>query len=394
MISFGANQIFQGKTTYTCLLFLKNEQQENFKYLEIFDINKWRTRNINTSDYDEIDFNELNDEVWILVPKLLKNTYRSINSQSIPLGELIGNDNIYNGIQTSANDIYVHTPIREDNDFYYFIKDEKEWMIEKAITKPYFKTSTGIGNLNTYRPFIPNSFVIYPYRKTSSGIELILINEIRENYPNAFKYLTNYQEKLSDPERDIQPPPQTPDEWYRYGRHQSLEACDVPAKIVVGVLSQGNKYAIDYHATLISSGGTAGYCMVTLPNDLHYSIYYVQALLNSKYLEWYSALIGEVFRGGYIARGTKVLKKLPIRKIDFTNSSEKELHDTISAIQKKLIQIQGEIDNNVNNERLKIPLQREFDENKRRIDALLKQLYGLGQEDMLIPIISEMYASN
>jgi hypothetical protein len=54
---------------------------------------------------------------------------------------------------------------------------------------------------------------------------------------------------------------------YGYGRHQSLEKCDVPAKIIVGVLSQGNKYAIDYYRTLISSGGTAGYCMITLPDD-------------------------------------------------------------------------------------------------------------------------------
>ena len=94
--------------------------------------------------------------------------------------------------------------------------------------------------------------------------------------------------------------------------------------------------------------------MITLPKNCKYSIYYIQALLNSKYLEWYSALIGEVFRGSYIARGTKVLKKLPIRKIDFDNPREKSLHDSITNTQQRLIEIQSEVDQNQENKRVLI----------------------------------------
>jgi hypothetical protein len=120
---------------------------------------------------------------------------------------------------------------------------------------------------------------------------------------------------LSSPKRDIKPRPKTTNEWHRYGRHQSLDNCGLSQKIIVGVLSVGDKYAIDTYGTLISSGGTAGYCVVALPDDCKYSIYYLQAILNSKYLEWFSALHGEVFRGGYIARGTKVLKNLLLGKL-------------------------------------------------------------------------------
>lgn len=394
IISFGANQIFIDKTTYTCLLFLRKHEQEKVKYLEINDLTKWHIRDIKTNDYDEINVDELSDEVWILIPSLLKNVYQNINSQSTPLGQLIGNENIYNGIQTSANDIYVHTPTSEDENYLYFTKDGRDWKIEKSLTKPYFKTSSGIDNLNTYRSFLPNSFVIYPYKKTASGIDFINIEELKSSYPNAFAYLTTYKSILSDPSRDIKPTPLTPDEWYRYGRHQSLDKCDVPSKIIVGVLSQGNKYAIDYFGTLISSGGTAGYCMITLPDNFQYSIYYIQALLNSKYLEWYSALIGEVFRGGYIARGTKVLKNLPIRVINFEDINEKQLHDKVSLTQEKLINVQREIDRNVSSERILIPLHREFNSLKADLDALLKQLYQLNNDDRLIPLISQIYATN
>lgn len=394
IISFGANQVFHDKTTYTCLLILKKEEQENIRYLEVNSLKNWRIRNIDADAFDSIQFNELDSDGWILVPGDLKPIFEAINNQSETLEDLIGSDNIYNGIQTSANDIYIHSATHEDEDYLFFSKEGIDWKIEKILTRPYFKTSSGVESLYTYRPFSPNSFVIYPYLKNEEKIEFVEIGQLENEFPKAFAYLTHYQDKLNNPKRDIKPTPETSNEWYRYGRHQSLDKCDVPAKIIVGVLSQGDKYAIDYHGTLISSGGTAGYCMITLDYDFPYSIYYIQALLNSKYLEWFSALIGEVFRGGYIARGTKVLKKLPIRVINFGLEYDKDQHDRIARLQKQLIDLQGKIDKNAGNNRELIPLIRQFSHNKSELDGALKTLYKIEESDHLIPLISEIYAVN
>lgn len=394
LISFGANQVFNNKTTYTCLLILKNERQENANYLEISSLKDWKIRKIESTDFKNVNFEDLDNDGWVLMPKALRPIFEIINSQSQSLEDLIGSDNVYNGIQTSANPVYIHSATSDDDKYVYFSKDGKNWQIEKSLTKPYFKTSKGKDNLHTYSPFKPNSFVIYPYLKTRNGIKFITIAKLESEYPYAFAYLKHYQPKLDNSTRDIKPTPETTDEWYRYGRHQSLDKCDVPAKIIVGVLSQGNKYAIDYYGTLISSGGTAGYCMITLPDDSLYSIYYIQALLNSKYLEWYSALIGEVFRGGYIARGTKVLKRLPIRIIDFENKDEKYLHDEIASIQENLIQTNGLITENSGNKRVKIPFVRKFEGLEVQLNTALKKLYNLGEDDNLIPLISKIYATN
>jgi len=394
IISFGANQVFQNKTTYTCLLILKKEKLEQVKYLEVNSLKNWKTRNIGSENFDEFNIDSLEVDGCVLYPSILKPIYTSIVSQSNTLEELIGSENIYNGIQTSANNVYIHSIEKKDKDFLYFTKDGIQWKVEETLTRPYFKTSSGDDNLYTYRPFLPNSFVIYPYLKTKKGIEFVEIDDLKANYPETYNFLNHYKDKLDNDKRDIKPEPETKNEWYRYGRHQSLDKCDVPAKIIVGVLAQGNKYAIDYFGTLISSGGTAGYCMITLPDNFPYSIYYIQALLNSKYLEWFSALIGEVFRGGYIARGTKVLKKLPIKLIDFKNKSEKDIHDKIAKIQKRLIDIQGKIDKSNGNKRLLIPLQRQFDNLKTELDETLKNLYNLGEADSNIPLISEIYATH
>ena len=394
IVSFGANQVFNSKTTYTCLLTLRKEKLSTFQFGEIRNLPQWELRGKNSIKYQTIKTENLNQEVWVLVPSELKSVFDKINTKSVLLENLVGREGIFNGIQTSANAIYICQPTKEDETYYYFEKKGVEWKIEKAITKPYFRTSSGEDNLYTYRPFKPNARVIYPYKPNKSGVDLISLKDIKKKLPAAYEYLQYHKSTLKDPKRNIKPEPQTNSEWHRYGRHQSLDKCGLPEKIVVGVLSAGDKYAIDFHGTLISSGGTAGYCVVALPPDSSYSIYYIQALLNSKYLEWYSALLGEVFRGGYIARGTKVLKRLPIRKIDFDDKEDKAFHDEITKIQKELISKQGELDKNQKDRRTLTKLQREFDALKADLNELLKKLYGLEKDDSMIPLIKETYEAN
>ena len=394
IVSFGANQVFAEKTTYTCLLILNKKPQKTFQYAEVKSLRSWKVRQSGAVKYDSKKTNELDSDVWVLVPPELTTAYNKIISQSIKLADLVGNDNIFNGIQTSANDIYIFTPNKEDKKYYYFTKKDVDYKIEKEITKPYFQTSSGEDNLNTYRTFKPNARVIYPYAHRISGVDIIPLTVIQKNFPLAYDYLQKHKAILNNPKRDIKPEPKTKSEWHRYGRHQSLDSCGLPSKIIVGVLSVGDKYAIDTYGTLISSGGTAGYCVVAVPIDSDYSIYYIQAILNSKYLEWFSALHGEVFRGGYIARGTKVLKNLPIRKIDFTNSKEKAFHDKIVEIQKELIRIYDLIDANAGNKRALTPLQGQFAREKASLEKQLAKLYDLGNDDSLIPLIKELYEAN
>jgi hypothetical protein len=394
IVSFGANQIFTDKTTYTCLLILSKKPHSTFQYSEVKSLKNWQIREAEALKFDVKPTKDLNSDFWVLIPSDLIKPYTNIISQSIKLEDLVGKDNIFNGIQTSANDTYIFTPEKEDSKFYYFKNKKVDYKIEKAFTKPYFKTSKGNSNLNTYRTFKPNSRVLFPYETTKKGVELIPLNTIQKKYPEAYSYLQKHKSILANPKRDLKPVPKTENEWHRYGRSQALDNCSLPSKIIVGVLSQGDKYAIDTYGTLISSGGTAGYCIVALPKTSAYSSYYIQAILNSKYLEWFSAIYGEVFRGGYIARGTKVLKNLPIRKIDFANPTEKALHDEIAESQKELISIFDQIDKNPNNNRVLLPLKAQFAREKEKLDNLLATLYKLGKDDTLIPLIKEIYEAD
>ena len=391
IVSFGANQVFADKTTYTCLLILNKKPQKTFQYAEVKSLNSWKLREDSELKFSTKKTKEFSGDVWTLMSPELETIYNKIINQSISLEKLIGSDNIFNGIQTSATHIYIHKIVKEDEKYFYFSKNEKIWQVEKVLTRPYYQTDKN-DRLYTYRPFKPNSFVIYPYTNNNGNIELVNITDLRDNYPYTYEYLFNFKDVLV--KRDIQPIPKTDDEWYRYGRHQSLDKCEVDTKIVVGILSQNDSYAIDYHKTVLSSGGNAGYAIISYNNEKEYSIYYLQAILNSKYVEWICSLIGSVFRGGYISHGTQVLKKLPIHRIDFNNPEEKALHDKIVETQKELISIYDQIDANAGNKRALTPLQAQFEREKTNLEKLLAQLYDLGEDDLLIPLIKELYEAN
>ena len=397
ILSFGAFQVFSDKSTYTCILVLNKKKNITFRFAEVEDFKAWRVRNRNAVSMSERDASCISEDTWVLCSDEHQALFNMIWKKSAPLSDVVGDDCIFNGIQTSANKVYVFTPTRADKKYYYFVGTNKRtYKIEKNVTKPYFQTVQGEDNLTSFRSFEPNARVIFPYTRAKGGkLSLLKLKAIEKKYPEFFRYLTDFKTVLASPKRDIKPTPVKKDEWYRYGRSQSLEACEVKEKMIIGVLSQADKYAIDTNGTFVTSGGTAGYCMVRVPEGKHYSIYYIQAILGSIQGEWMASLYGEIFRGGYIARGTKVLKQLPIRTIDFTNGDDVALHDAIVDRQKRLIDLGDKMAGVKSNPRKLTPLRRQFDMLKTEQQHAINALYGMSEEEAnKIPLIKELYAAD
>lgn len=386
--SFGANQVFSSRTTYTSIIVLdKGNTNSSFEFVEVRDIDLWKTRNIESETTNEIPQSRLKEnDNWVLMPSDLDKLYQNIISNSIELSNLIGKENIFNGIQTSANDVYVIDDWIDHGEHVTFSKDGKTYNIEKSLVKPFYLQKNSSDSLDTYEYLRPNKLVIYPYEIINEQAKLISLDRLKTEFVGTYEYLMDYKDRLES--RNISPKPTTENEWYRYGRHQSLNKFDDEEKIIVGILSKGDKYAIDLNKTFIASGGTAGYCAIRLPSDSQYSIFYIQALLNSKYVEWVAMNIGDVFRGGYFAHGTSVLKRLPIMPIDFKEDVQRGLHDEIANIQKELIEITSS--KSSQSKRDSIKQNRQFNSLKGKLDSCLRQLFGVSiEDDNKIPLISE-----
>lgn len=391
LVAFGSHQVFKDKTTYTCLLFLKKSPQKNFDFYEVKDFKKWLTREDKSIISSVYETKNLDSDTWILEKKtndILNRMY--LNSK--PLSVILGKDTIANGIQTSATKYYIHKEIKSDNNYVYFEYEGKTYHVEKELTRPYFETNrSGNDQFYTYKNVVPNSFVFYPYKEIDGKIKFVEYELLRANYPNLFKFIHLVKDGLDRPKRSIKPDPTGPNEWYRYGRSQALENCDVDQKLIVGVLSNGYKYSIDNNRTFVSSGGTAGYSIINIPNECKYSIYYIQALLSSKYLEWFASIYGEIFRGGFVARGTKVQTRMPIPTIDFNNVNEINKHNKISKLQAELNSTYTKIMKA--DVREKIILERQFEASKIKLDIFVKDLFNLGEYDKEIPSVEELYKS-
>jgi hypothetical protein len=390
IVSFGANQVFKNKITYTCLLIAKKAELNEFSFIEVKNLDDWKVRTENDLTLGLVETNTLTSDTWIL-EKSTQDILNTLSEKTTSLLDVLGEKTIENGIQTSANSVYIHKPTDENGQYIFFEYKGVIYQIEKELTRPYFQTVRSEDSFYTYRNLIPNSFVIYPYRKIDEKFILVDYDELESGYPYLFSFLNVIRDKLDNDKRDIKPEPKTANEWYRYGRNQSLENCDVPMKLVVGVLSNGYKYSIDTKSTFISSGGTAGYCPINVPTDCQYSIFYIQALLSSKYLEWFASIYGEIFRGGFVARGTKVLKRMPIITIDFSNKDSKKLHDDIANLQKKMNGIFSNCEKVSGNARASITFKREFERQKLIMKEKLIELFDLGELDQKIPSISELY---
>lgn len=425
IVYFGRHQVFDDKTTYTALLFgRKNEYPASFTFYEVFDLKKWKSKEytrilevaknkveeakckedaqsiLNTAEkasrkifYGFIhDRETLDSKFWNLREKDIWYV-GSLYSRGKSLEDIVGRGNVGNGIQTSATDEYIHKPIREENNLVFFEYKGKEYGVEKELTRPYYDTKyqKRSDSFYTYQNVQPNSFVIYPYMHDGTKVQLVDINVLRLKYPFLYSYLQDIKHILSKPKRSLEPKPKTANEWYRYGRHQALENCDVAQKIIVGVLSQGEKYSIDNERTFISSGGTAGYCYINVPDNVEYSIYYIQAIINSKYLENFAFIEGGIFRGGYISRGTSILKRMPIPTIDFKDAESKQLHDDIARIQRRMNEIYGLILSFKHEPAKQKPLERTFDSLDTQMKARLKQLFNFKQDED-IPEVKDLYS--
>lgn len=401
IVYFGSNQIFNGKTTYTSIIYCQKSKPVNeFSFIEVDDLPLWK---VNPSSAHRIIYplEQIQPEVTLpksIMPEgwVLKldeyEYYRHIVSN---YEEVIGETfEVCNGIQTSTA-TYIHKPKRMDKDYVWFdYKDRngviKEYCVERILTRPYYATERN-NPVYTYKDFQPNRIVIYPYINKDGVARLVDINTIQRKYPNLYSFLIDVKDILEDRKLTEKT---TALNWHRYGRHQNINTFDVDQKVIVGILSQGEKYSIDNYSTAIPAGGTAGYCFIKIPEDSSYSIYFLQAILHSKYLEYQARIFGKTFENDFVSRGKAEISKMRFPKVDFENKSSRSLtlHNDIATLQKRLNELYSKIEQNSENERLKTKLVKQFKRNEYIINERLKEFFNL-PNNIKLPEVKDMYSS-
>jgi len=115
--------------------------------------------------------------------------------------------------------------------------------------------------------------------------------------------------------------------------------------------------------------------MIISPNDNQKILMYLSALLGSKLMNFWSL--------NYLAddMNQSYLSKIPIRTIDFSNSTDNEYYKKIISLVSKMLLLNKE---SPTTPQEKESLQREIEATDKQIDQLVYDLYGLTEEEIKI----------
>lgn len=386
MVDFGNAQLFEGRTTYTCLLYFSKVRPENLQetplvYENINTPQDWLQQYRQTQPGMPIPRRYVSGEnAWILPSSRAElDLFQAMSHNTILLGEVA---DVFNGIQTSRNSVYVITDWQDEGtNTLSFIQDGRHWPLEKSILKPFYDGS--VAELKSFFPLPHTAYVIFPYQIERDGhppkASVIPPAVMQSDYPLAYAWLNDHRQDLE--RRDISPKPYPPEEWYRYGRQQALTAFENRLKIVVGVNCLGDKYVYDETNTLLASGGTAGECAVAAfqedPEKSPYDLLFIHALLNHKAVEFFCRKRGSPFRGGWFPRGTAVLKEVPIPRIETTTeNSRHQLYRDIIRANQNLHSICREL-NTTTSQAGHNRLERQQRAIKNELAVMINRLYGI-----------------
>lgn len=303
LIDFGAEQLFKGCSTYTCICIIRDVRSATIHYQET---TSDELKELQEDQFEDITYDSLDDKKgWVLKDKKTTETIRVIETTGKPLGELVA---IRNGFATLRNDIYLIKPKRSDRSFYYFDKGGEELKVEKAICRKAIKANIvrSANDISTFREYI-----IFPYQQKGETLNVLEEEVFQRKYPHAYNYLKSNQEELAKRDNGHKKYPK----WYAYGRSQALNLrgqrllfphiCDRPC------------FTYCEEETLMFYDGYS-ICADTLRK-----LEIVRRVLTSDVFWYYILKTSKPYRGGFFSLEKRYIKHFGIP--EFTMDEEDEL---------------------------------------------------------------------
>ncbi len=368
IVYFGFQQVFENATTYTCLLFLENHDQENFEYFEVIDIGKWISGFKNSIF---LPTKNINRGVWVFGNRITNNFYEKL-SEIEPKLETV-TERIFQGVKTSADKIFIVDEIEQNDEIVKIFspEKEKEFLIEKELLHPLVKG----GNSKRYKLLPSSKLLIFPYKFINSEkYKLISKQEFKDRYPRAWAYLLENKSILEHRENGKM----IGNEWYAYIYPKNFNVMVKP-KIFTPDLANVSSFSIDETGEVFFTGGVAGGYGI-LPSPL-VSRYYLLGLLNSKLLQWYLRQYSTMMRGGWFSYESRFIRDLPIKLLNNSNLADAKQQELLIELVKLMLDLNKRTPATPQEQE---SLQRHITATDRQIDQLVYQLYGLTDEEIKI----------
>ncbi|MEI0611870.1 Eco57I restriction-modification methylase domain-containing protein [Brachyspira pilosicoli] len=363
VVYFGENQIFDNATTYTCLLFLSNEEQDNFKLLR-FDENVDIREKLIDATFETFPISIITRDNWNFYDNDTLSIIEKLKNYKTVLKDIT--KKIFQGIATSADDIYVLQGGEENNGIVktYSKSLDREIEIERGFVKPFLLGK----DLKRYTDVKPNRWVIFPYNINLNPAVLYSQKEIKEQFPKAWEYLQENRKELEDRERGRM----KNEKFYAYIYPKSLNEFE-HKKISFPDINMRMQAVIDdknlYHTTTIYS--------IVFNEKAIYNINVYMGIFNSKLFTYYVKKTGTILRGNTTRFKPQYINDFPIADID-KNTEENliKLVDNIMELNKKLSSEKNPNTIEMLNSRIEII--------DKKINSIVYECYNLNSQEIAI----------
>jgi hypothetical protein len=358
IIDFGDLQIFQGATTYPCIIRItKSTPHTSF---EVSQINTLEFRNL--SDYVKENHYRVNqlaldDKGWSLANERTQALLDKIRAKGVPLGEYV-QGKIYYGIKTGLNEAFVIDEVTR-----------ARLIAEDARSADLIKPFLAGRDIKRYEQPKSDKYLIF----TRHGVN---INE----YLAIKQYLSQFKDRLMPKPKDW-----TGEEWNgrKPGAYQWYEIQDTidyyeefekPKIVYAEIASRGqfthekDNYYYDTTAYIISC------------ND---NLMYLIGLLNSRLWTFLFSKTSSEIRGGFFRWKHQYMSPLPIRTIDFSDPADAARHDRMVSLVDQMLSLNRQL-KEARTPHEQTGLQRQIEATDGQIDALVYELYGLTEEEIKI----------
>ena len=374
IVNFKDFQVFDGATTYTCLLFLKKEKNKQFEYFELADReNLPVSRTLISFKFKKSKQEQPKEaEPWNFVSNESKGLMGRLDGVKLRLGNICSE--LFVGLQTSADPIYIIQILEEEKNFYEIVcrKTNKRYKIEKEIIKPILMGK----DIHRWIILWRKLGLIFPYEIKDSKAVLIEESVFKEKFPKAWEYFLDNKKFLDMRENGKWKHKKN---WHAFVYEKNLSSFS-QLKILTQVLASKNSFTFDEKGDYyFVGGGNAGGYGITLKDEYSKDYYFILSVLNSKLLEFYLKKISTPFRGGYYSYGKRFIEKLPI-----IIPSEKE-KDKLSELTRKQLErnkLLNSFGDKKTSETAKI--KEEIKKTDAEIDELVYKIYGITEEEKKI----------
>jgi type I restriction-modification system DNA methylase subunit len=323
----------------------------------------------------KVEQSAITQGVWPPAHGSAKTLMEKLEAESIPLGKLA--KSVFTGLQTSADTIYHLSLVSYRNSGGVLVRNRQgeERALEPDLLKPLLAGK----NIERYVAQDTGDVLLFPYHVNSGKAALISVDDMPSKYPATWQYLRDHEAELRRRERGKM----DHERWYAYVYPKNLALHDFPKLAVPRLVHRLEAYYDAkgrYYLDNVDVGG------VILQDDSHPNYLLILGLLNSRLMDWYFQRISAPFRGGFRSANRQFLDPLPIRQLDLTDPTDRQVHDAIVARVGEMLALQDRLSpvrNTPCTER--DDLLREVERKDREIDNLVYNLYDLtGEERRLV----------